>query len=79
VRAEGEWWASKLSGHGEWWMLEANGGCQKSSGTQWWSPEPSNTTIFTDTPKIWLGLRMLPELTGGCRRRVVDARGEHRR
>jgi len=60
-------------------MPEANGGCQKSSGTLWWSPEPSNTTIFTNTPKIWLGLRMLPELTGGRRRRVVGARGEHRR
>jgi len=30
-----------------------HGGCQKSSETQWLSPEPSNTTIFTDTPKIY--------------------------
>ncbi len=80
----GNWWVLKMSGghqswvaRGKWWMLEANGGCQKLSGTQWWLLEPSNTTIFTNTPKIWLGLQILPELTGGHRRQVVGARGKH--
>jgi len=55
---------------------KVNGGCWNLSETQWWLPEPSNTTIFTDTPKIWPGLQMLLQLSGGCWRQVVGAGGE---
>jgi len=53
----------------DWWELELNESLQ-------WVPELLYTTVFPATPQIWLGLHMFLELSGGCQRQLVSARGE---